>query len=353
MRVSLQKKMNKKVFQKDLLDWYDHNQRILPWRDNKNPYYIWISEIMLQQTKVQTVIPYFERFIRTLPTIQALANAEEDALLKLWEGLGYYNRVKNLQVAAKEVVHNFNGVLPNNKEDLETLKGIGPYTSGAIASIAFNKKHSAVDGNVLRVFARLLEIKGDIKEPKNKKRIKEYVETLLPSRVGDFNQGLMEIGATVCVPNGQPLCALCPFNSYCKAYLNNTTKEIPEKRKKKKRPIELKTVLVLKHNNRYAIEKRNDQGLLASMYQFPMFNGHLSIEEIIGFELGTIEKVSNLEINTHKFTHKEWNMQGYLIELSKDNTSYLYETYQNIDKNYTVPSAFSVYKKLIEVELDE
>lgn len=337
----------KSVFQDDLLNWYDHNQRILPWRDNKNPYYIWISEVMLQQTKVQTVIPYFERFIKALPTVRDLANAEEDNLLKLWEGLGYYNRVRNLQLAAKEIVLKFNGVLPSNADVLETLKGIGPYTSGAIASIAFNKKHSAVDGNVLRVFSRLLEIKGDIKEPKIKKKIKEYVETLLPTRVGDFNQGLMEIGATVCVPNGQPLCALCPFNTYCKAYLNSTTKDIPQKRTKKKLPIQLKTVLVIKYNGKYAIEKRNDKGLLASMYQFPMFDGYLSIKDVMMFNLGKIEKNTDLGKTTHKFTHLVWNMQGYEIELSENNTSYHYESYENISKNYTIPSAFKVYKKLI------
>ena len=343
--------MNKKQFQNDLLEWYDHNQRILPWRDNKNPYYIWISEIMLQQTKVQTVIPYFERFIQTLPTIESLANAKEHELLKLWEGLGYYNRVRNLQLAAKEVVEKYNGVLPDDKDELETLKGIGPYTSGAIASIAFNKKYSAVDGNVLRVFSRLLEIRGDIKEPKTKKKIKEFVETLLPNRVGDFNQGLMEIGATVCLPNGQPHCALCPFNTYCKAYLNQTTKEIPEKRSKKKRPIKSKTVLVIKYKNKYAIEKRSNQGLLASMYQFPMIDGHLLLEDVEKLGLGTIENIQDLGISNHKFTHLEWNMRGYLVVLQKDYTSYQYETAQSIEENYTVPSAFKAYKKLIKDDL--
>lgn len=353
MLVLFQKKMNKKRFQNDLLDWYDHNQRILPWRDNKNPYYIWISEIMLQQTKVQTVIPYFERFIQTLPTVKALANASEDELLKLWEGLGYYNRVRNLQFAAKEVVSRFNGVLPENTDDLESLKGIGPYTSGAIASIAFNKQYSAVDGNVLRVFSRLLEIKGDIKEPKTKKRIKTYVETLLPKRVGDFNQGLMEIGATVCIPNGQPHCALCPFNSYCKASLHKTTDVIPEKRKKKKRPIELKTVLLIKYKDTYAIEKRKSTGLLASMYQFPMFDEHLTLKELKLLELGKVSRPIELGISNHKFTHKEWNMKGYLIELEENSTDYQFETYHSIDQNYTVPSAFKVYKNYIEGEDNE
>ncbi len=329
-----------------LLDWFDKNKRVLPWRDNPTPYRVWISEIMLQQTRVQAVIPFFERFTETLPTVEALANVEDEELLKLWEGLGYYNRARNLKKAAQSIMNEFNGIVPSNKEDLESLQGIGPYTSGAVLSIAFNKKFSAVDGNVLRVFARLLEIKSDIKQPDIKKEIKQVVDNLLPNkRVGDFNQSLMEIGATICLPNGVPLCEECPIKEFCLSYQNKTQDVIPLKRKKKQVPIEKKTVLIVKHNDMFALEKRPDTGLLASMYQFPLLDGHLTKKDVSKlFTTYTKIKISKKAI--HKFTHKEWDMKSYLIESEEENRYTFYPMKEL--KKLPIPSAFKVYKKVIE-----
>jgi A/G-specific adenine glycosylase len=309
---------------------------------------------MLQQTKVQTVIPYFERFIKKFPTIQALALAEEDELLKLWEGLGYYNRVRNLQKATRQIIENFNGVMPENIYELESLSGVGPYTAGAISSIAFNHKHSAVDGNVLRVFSRLLEINEDIKNPKVKKDIKEYVESVLPeSRIGDFNQGLMEIGAIICLPNGAPHCLDCPFNKYCLSYKNNSTSEIPLKRMKKKVPQEKKTVFIIEYDNHYAIEKRNKNGLLASMYQFPMVDSFVSYKYIKSNILGKIKKIEKLGEFIHKFSHKEWLMKGYFIKLDTNQTNYDFVSYNEIESKYTIPSAFKKFKEIARKKANE
>ena len=347
-------KMNKEQFQTDLLKWYDTNQRILPWREQPEPYRVWISEIMLQQTRVSAVIPYFNRFIETLPTLHHLANVEEEKLLKLWEGLGYYNRARNLQKAAKEIIDRFDGIIPSDKDKLETLTGIGPYTSGAISSIAFGQKYSAVDGNVLRVFARIFEIKDDIKNLETKKMIKSKVDHLLPNqRVGDFNQALMEIGATVCIPNGTPYCEICPLKNHCKAYKNDTVSTIPKKRTKKKVPIENKTVLLLKYQDRFAIEQRDKTGLLASMYQFPMFDHHLEIVELPDYITKHIKFTKTLNKAIHKFTHKEWHMKTYLIELTNEIEQYVFVSRDEIETTYSIPSAFKMHKNYIKDGLYE
>lgn len=330
--------------QKQLLDFYDNSKRVLPWRDNKNPYYIWVSEIMLQQTRVAAVIPYFERFISTLPTVYDLANCEEDKLMKLWEGLGYYSRVRNLQKAAKIIVSDFNGEIPNSRKEIESLPGIGPYTSAAVLSIAYEQKYSAVDGNVLRVFARLLEISTDIKEKSTKTSIKQQVSNILPDdRIGDFNQALMELGATICLPNGIPLCDNCPLNTICKAYKNGTHLFIPIKQKKKQRPIENRTVLILENEGRFAIQKRPNTGLLASLFEYPNVENHLSIDEvksIYGKQVLPIEK------SKHIFTHKEWHMIGYHIHVNELD-KYIWATQVEIKNTYSIPSAFRKYTEYI------
>lgn len=329
-----------------LIQWYDQSKRILPWRDNPNPYHVWISEIMLQQTRVETVIPYFNRFIQELPTIEDLSKADDDKLNKLWEGLGYYSRVRNLKKAAIKVVDDFNGVLPSTQKELESLPGIGPYTSGAVLSIAFNKKYSAVDGNVLRVFSRLLEIRDNIKDVAVKKRIKSYVESILPDqRIGDFNQGLMEIGATVCLPNGKPICSTCPFSKVCKAYNNKVVDIIPVKQVKKKQRIEDVTVFVLQYQNLYAIEKRPDKGLLASLYQYPNIYGHPDIEEVK--KLYSTEQVEELQSGKHVFSHIIWQLKGYSVKVDEKLDDYIWVTKEDIINQYSIPTAFKLYTKHI------
>lgn len=336
------------LFQTKILDWYDKNQRVLPWRESRNPYHIWVSEIMLQQTRVETVIPYYHRFIAELPTIIDLAQASDETIYKLWEGLGYYSRVRNLRKAANQILETFEGVIPKNRKDLESLSGIGPYTSGAISSIAFDQKNAAVDGNVLRIFARLLGLKKSIKELPVKKEIKKTVESLLPNkRIGDFNQGLMEIGATICIPNGQPKCMICPLNDICKAFNSGTTNEIPVKQKKKTIPSKEKTVLLLKYKDTYAIEKRSDTGLLRSMYQFPLLDGTYTSNEVSEYLNVDLNDITQITSSKHKFSHLQWNMCAYEVTLSNKIMGYQYVSKDELASRISIPSAFKAYKNHI------
>jgi A/G-specific adenine glycosylase len=329
-------KMKSSYLSNSLLRFYDTSKRVLPWRDNKIPYYIWISEIMLQQTRVEAVIPYFNRFIKALPTISHLAKVEEDSLLKLWEGLGYYNRARNLKKAAIKIENEFNGIMPQTKEELESLPGIGPYTSGALLSIAYEQQVAAVDGNVLRVFSRFYQIEEDIKNPKTKAVIKALVQDSLPqSRNGDYNQAIMELGATICIPNGRPLCELCPIKQECLSYKNNMQMILPFKSKKKPRIIEKKTIYIYKYKNLYAIRKRPDTGLLASMYEFVNVEGHIK------------EPLSKLPNSKHIFTHIEWNMIAYFEEVTTKNKDYIWATKEEIEHKYSIPNAFKKYKDYI------
>ena len=319
-----------------LLHFYDTSKRILPWRDNKIPYYIWVSEIMLQQTRVETVIPYFNRFIKALPTISDLANVDEDSLLKLWEGLGYYNRARNLKKAAIKILEEFKGIMPESKEELESLPGIGPYTSGALLSIAYDKQVAAVDGNVLRVFSRFYQIEENIKNPKTKAIIKVLVEDSLPPfRNGDYNQAIMEVGATICIPNGRPLCETCPLKEECVAYKNNMQMEIPVKSKMKARRIEKKTIYIYKYKNLFAIRKRPDTGLLASMYEFINVDGHIK------------EPLRKLANSKHIFSHIEWHMIAYIKEVDIKNKDYIWVSKEEIEFKYSIPNAFKTYREYI------
>ena len=339
--------MDKELFRNNILQWYNQSKRVLPWRDNPNPYHVWVSEIMLQQTRVETVIPYFERFIGELPTIKDLSQVDDDKLNKLWEGLGYYSRVRNLKKAAIKVIEDFGGELPQDKKEIESLPGIGPYTSGAILSISFNKRYTAVDGNVLRVFSRILGIKEDIKSKDIKSYIKEEVEELLPlDYIGDFNQALMEIGATVCLPNGKPICSVCPVNDLCYSYNNGVVDQIPIKQKKKKKKEEDKTVFVIKYNDLIALEKRPESGLLANLYQFPNIDGHLDLNTVKKvFKTSNVKRIND---SKHVFTHKVWNMIGYEIVLESDQ-GYSFYNDEDIKNNYPVPTAFKEYKKHIKI----
>ncbi|MBU1020110.1 MAG: A/G-specific adenine glycosylase [Firmicutes bacterium] len=339
--------IDQKEFENHLLLWYEQSKRVLPWRDNPTPYRVWISEIMLQQTRVEAVIPYFNRFISHLPDVYTLSLVEDDFLNKLWEGLGYYSRVRNLKKAAVQIVENFGGVIPNNQKDLESLPGIGNYTSGAILSIAFQQPFTAVDGNVLRVFARLTAYRENIKDPNFKKEIKQLVFSLLPkTRVGDFNQGLMEIGSTVCLPNGTPLCMVCPLQSFCESFANNIVSEIPVKQVKKKRRIEKKTVLIMSCDSLYAIEQRGNSGLLAGLYQFPLLEGHVTLKAIQEAYKDALD-IKEIEPSKHIFTHLEWEIKAYSMLVKRKENNYIWVNKKEIENTYSIPNAFMKYKKMI------
>lgn len=348
-----------------LLTWYDNNARILPWREEPTPYRVWISEIMLQQTRVEAVKPYFERFIKALPNVKALAETEEDELLKLWEGLGYYNRARNLQKAARKIVQEYQGVLPENYEELLTLPGIGNYTAGAIASIAYGQRTAAVDGNVLRIIARVNADDSDILNAKVKRSLEENIKKIMPeNRTGDFNQALMELGATVCIPNGAPKCEVCPWSRQCQAKQQDLIFKLPRKTVKKERKIEEKTVLVIRDEERVAIRKRPAQGLLAGMYEFPNLEGHKTPKQVLRYmeELGYQSiHVKRLADSKHIFSHREWNMIGYSVrvdelELPKDTErrkALLLVEPKETEKKYPIPTAFLAYTNYLSIKLGQ
>ena len=252
-----------------IVRWYQKQEKILPWKQDKEPYHIWVSEIMLQQTRIEAVKKYYTRFMKTLPTIQDLANVSEEKLLKLWEGLGYYSRARNLKKAAIQIEENYKGKMPTSYAELLKLSGIGEYTAGAIASISYQEKVPAVDGNVLRVISRVLASKEDVLLPETKKEITKKLSEIMPEEAGDFNEGLMELGEKICIPNTIPLCEKCPIQPFCIANKENLTNEIPVRIKKQKRRIEEKTVFIVKNKDEIAIRKREKTGILANLYEFP------------------------------------------------------------------------------------
>lgn len=344
--------MDKYILQNKIFDWYDSQRRILPWRETPTPYYVWVSEIMLQQTRVEAVIEYFDRFIQEVPDIQALANLPEQKLMKLWQGLGYYNRARNLQKAAKIIVQTYNGTLPSTYESLQSLPGIGPYTAGAISSIAYNQKIPAIDGNVLRVFTRFLNIHTSVKDKETKNRIRIYVTSILPDkRNGDFTQALMEIGATTCIPNGQPRCTICPLKEDCLGYKLGTQNKLPLKQVKKKRPTEKRTVILLKHKDKYFIQKRPNTGLLASLYEFLNVAEHISTihaKELLTEKNIKVSTITEIESSSHIFTHLKWDMIAYLVETATTVIPGMIPvTKEELKHTYSVPSAFKTYIKRI------
>ncbi|MBC5649240.1 A/G-specific adenine glycosylase [Christensenella tenuis] len=332
-----------------LLQWYGKNARILPWRDVPTPYRVWISEIMLQQTRVTAVMPYYERFLHALPNPAALASVPDEELMKLWEGLGYYNRARNLKKAAQIIVNEFGGDLPSSFDALLSLPGIGSYTAGAIASIAFGIPVPAVDGNVLRVISRVCASYDNISDAKVKQRMEQELTGVMPRDcAGDFNQALMELGATVCLPNGGPLCAQCPLAALCKAHLNGLTNAIPVKTAKKKRRIEARTVFVILNKSRVALKKRKDTGLLADLWEFPNTDGALSPAEAENYlRQNGIEPLglAPLAPAKHIFTHVEWHMTGYLATTARQGGQFTWSTRSGLEKEYALPSAFRVYSK--------
>ena len=341
-----------------LLHWFDYNARVLAWRENPKPYYVWISEIMLQQTRVEAVKSYFDRFTRELPDIKSLANAEEEKLLKLWEGLGYYSRVRNLQKAALILMEKYNGELPADYEALLTLPGIGEYTAGAIASIAFKIPVPAVDGNVLRVMKRIAGSFDDITQTAVKQELRKDILAIIPKdRPGDFNQSLMELGATICLPNGKPLCDKCPVMHLCKAFREDIMLKIPVKPGKKERRKEDRTILLLECQNRFAIQKRMAKGLLAGLWELPGIEKKVKHEELIQILTDSgiaYEEINQMKDAKHIFSHVEWNMSGYHIllrELPKDYTTenaIIWADTSELTDIYSIPNAFKAFTKDIK-----
>ena len=341
-----------------LLEWYDKQKRTLPWRSKPTPYRVWVSEIMLQQTRVEAVKPYFERFMKALPNVKKLAACPEEELLKLWEGLGYYNRVRNMQKAAQILVAANKGEVPAQFEELIKLPGIGKYTAGAISSIAFGIPVPAVDGNVLRVITRITADDRDIAKDSVKQAIARDIQEIIPMRrAGDFNQALIELGAIVCVPNGPAKCGDCPAAHLCEARKRDIVMELPKKAPKKERSIERKTVLLLKDGEQVAIRKRPPKGLLASLYELPNVEGHLSEEEVLAllksYGLAPLF-IQRLEDSKHIFTHKEWHMWGYAVrveELEGEVDGMLFVERKTVEKEYPIPSAFTAYAKHLNIVL--
>lgn len=331
-----------------LLPWYGENHRQLPWRDTKEPYRIWLSEIMLQQTRVEAVKGYYARFLEALPTIDALANCDDDSLHKLWEGLGYYSRVRNLKKAAQMILEHHGGIFPHTYAEVLALPGIGEYTAGAVCSIAFGLPTPAVDGNVLRVCARVTDDPSPIDLPATKKRVQAALAAIYPEEAGDFTQALMELGATICGPNRAPDCENCPCQSICLGYQRGTAATLPVKAPKKAKRQEDRTVFILSCDGSYALEKRPNKGLLAGLWQFPNVTGHLTTEQAIaavtawGLKPRDILRESEKK---HIFTHIQWNMKGIYLEVSEPSGPFHWFTDLQIQNEAALPTAFRQFRE--------
>lgn len=313
-----------------LLDWFQREKRDLPWRGAKDAYRVLVSEIMLQQTRVEAVKEYYVRFLNRFPTAEALAAADEDEVLKYWQGLGYYSRARNLHKAAKEIARSG---FPDTYEGIRKLSGVGDYTAGAVSSIAFSLPCPAVDGNVLRVLTRLFADGSNIDEDRTKAEFRETLKRAYPKEAGDFAEALMELGAIVCVPNGAPLCTGCPWEKLCRAHLAGEEERYPVRNEKKARKIIEATVCVLEKDGKYAIEKRADKGLLAGLWQFPFF-------ETSPPNFGEVVKTKSA---VHIFTHVEWRMTGKLIRAAEFYPAYIWATVREISEKYALPSAFKAF----------
>ena len=344
-----------------LLSWYDGHARVLPWRENTAPYRVWVSEIMLQQTRVEAVKPFFERFMKALPDVQALAECPEDELLKRWEGLGYYNRVRNMQKAAQVIMAEYDGQFPADFEKLLALPGIGSYTAGAISSIAFGIPMPAVDGNVLRVISRVKASYEDVLKQSVKNAMESEIREIIPEgRAGDFNQALIEIGAIVCVPNGKAKCEECPLAFCCKAKEKGIVDELPKKKAKKERRIEDRTVLILKDGDRVAIRKRPAKGLLAGLYELPNLEGNLSEQQVLdqvkAWGLSPL-RILPLAGAKHIFSHVEWHMTGYAVRLEEtedmEASGFLFIETRETEDKYPIPAAFAAYAEYLDIALGE
>ena len=347
-----------------LCGWFAEHARTLPWRDDPTPYHVWISEIMLQQTRVEAVKESYNRFIKALPDVASLAQCGEDTYLKLWEGLGYYSRVRNLHAAAVQIIEEYDGRIPDEYETLLTLKGIGHYTAGAIASLAYEKPVPCVDGNVLRVLTRVSADPSDIMKQRFRLETEKKLQDLLEQITGVFsprifNQALMELGALVCVPNGEPHCGECPWEDLCLARKGGLVSQIPVRTKKKDRRIEDRTVMLIRDGDRIALHKRPGRGLLAGLYEFPNKAGHLTESQVLSMvrEMGYSPlRIRQLEDSVHIFSHVEWHMIGYdlLVEEEAFATEeekaraaaeqFVFVNAAEQKEFYALPSAFAAYR---------
>ena len=333
-----------------LIDWCAAVRRPLPWRLSPTPYHVWISEIMLPQTRIEAVIPYYARFLEALPDVAGLAAVEEDRLLKLWEGLGYYSRARNLKRAAERIMADFGGELPREAAQLKTLPGIGDYTAGAIASIAYGEPEPAVDGNVLRVMTRLLARDDDIMLPKTRADIAALLRRCYPrgERAGLLTEGIMELGETLCLPNAAPRCEACPLKELCRACRTGQTERYPVKSPPKARRIEQRTVLLLRCGERYAVRKRGGKGLLAGLWEFPNEDGSLTEAEVralIQSRGGSVLALAPCGEAKHVFTHVEWRMRGWRAALSEELPDLLWKTPEEIRRDCPIPTALRYYEK--------
>ncbi len=319
-----------------LLQWYGVHKRQLPWRGTRDPYKIWVSEIMLQQTRVEAVKGYYVSFLEKFPTAEALARASEEEVLKAWEGLGYYSRARNLHKAAKIIARQG---FPRDFEGVRSLPGVGDYTAGAICSIAYDLPCPAVDGNVLRVLTRLTADGRNIDENATRVAISRLLREVYPKEAGEFCQSLMELGATVCVPNGEPMCTLCPWQTMCAAHLSGREEEFPVRSEKRARKTERIFVYVLEREGKFALRKREERGLLSGLWEFP----NAAEDESAAYGTVLAEKTAK-----HIFTHVEWHMTGYLIEAKEFFPRFLWVTPEEMRKNYALPSAFKAFKEWVK-----
>ena len=335
-----------------LLPWYGANKRDLPWRQDKEPYHVWLSEIMLQQTRVEAVKGYYARFLDTLPTVAHLAVCDDDSLHKLWEGLGYYSRVRNLKKAAVKIMEEHDGIFPGEYGAIRALPGVGDYTAGAVSSICFDRKTPAVDGNVLRVVSRILEDATPIDLPAQKKKVHDLLKEIYPEEAGEFTQALMELGATLCGPNWKPRCGECPCRNFCGSSIHGTAEQYPVKSPKKKKRVEEKTVFIFSCDGRYALRKRSEEGLLAGLWEFPNVPDKLETEaavaqaEAFGLRPREIRRQAERK---HIFTHIRWEMRGVYMEVAEPSGEYTWLTAQEIEKDAALPTAF---RQFWEVETD-
>ena len=330
-----------------LLEWFRDNARSLPWRDEPTPYHVWVSEIMLQPTRVAAVLDYYRRFLDALPDVESLAAVEEDRLMKLWQGLGYYSRARNLRRAAGQIMEKHGGIFPRRYEDVRALAGVGDYTAGAICSIAFGQPVAAVDGNVLRVASRLTADPADVSLPQTRRAVAAALEGVMPrGAAGAFNQALMELGALVCLPNGAPLCDRCPAAAFCAARAQGRTAQFPVKPAKKPRRIEERTVFLIVRGGKVALRRRESRGLLAGLWEYP--NGLAPAPCPV--EAAALERGGT---GRHIFTHVEWRMTAQLVYAAGDELppGWVWAGRGELEHTYALPSAFACFRPAVEAAL--
>lgn len=337
----------------NLESWFVRNRRELPWRMDKNPYHVWISEIMLQQTRIEAVLSYYERFMKELPTISSLADVSEDRLLKLWQGLGYYNRARNLKRAAIMIMEQYGGIFPTTYSEIIQLPGVGEYTASAISSICFGERQVTVDGNVMRVFTRFYNDFSNISKDRTRVMIHDKLLSVMAGDPGRFNEALMELGEVVCIPNGIPKCSICPLRGGCQSNKNCNYFMFPVKDEKRiKEEVEM-TVIIPVWNDKTFVRKRKEPGLLHNLYEFYNVVGNITMKKVkdVSKEFGKVERIKKSICYTHVFTHKKWKMQAYFVFLESVNCRSLFYSISDIENSFALPTAFSPFLYRLKEEL--